>query len=85
MPEALGLQDADLHGQREGLGAERPELGDGPAAGAGGVDHGPVGLHEQHAGDEADDHGQDVLGPAHGVASLEGAGPVDRPGCCQRT
>jgi hypothetical protein len=85
MMKALGLQHRHLHGQGQGFGAQRPEFGDGPPASAGGLDHGPVGLDEQDGGDEADDHGQDVLGAAHGVASLEGAGPVDRPGRCQRT
>jgi hypothetical protein len=72
MPQALGLQHADLHGQGQGLGAQRPQLGDGPPAGAGGGDHGPVGLHQQHAGDEADDHGQDAL------ARLIGGRPLGR-------
>jgi hypothetical protein len=64
MAQALGLQHRHLHGQGQGFGALRPQLGDGPAAGAGGLDHGAVGLHAQDAGDEADEHGQDVLGPA---------------------
>jgi translation initiation factor IF-2 len=81
MPEPLGLLHRDLHGQGQGLGAQRPQLGNG----AGGVDHGPAGLHRQDAGDEPDDHGQDVLGPAHDIASVEGAWPVARPGRCQRT
>jgi hypothetical protein len=39
-----------------------------PAPGRG--DHGPVGLHQQHAGDEPDNHAR--MCRAHGVASLGG-------------
>src|SRR5215211_7101090 len=76
MPEALGLQDTDLHGQGQCFGAEWPQFGDGPPASAGGVDHGPVGLDQEHGGDEPDDHGQDVLGPAHRGPSARLAGWV---------